>query len=454
MSFKRSKGSKASASHIRNVRNVEDGGSVRSARRSHKRKTMVESAAKKSRRWKVLLAAIVSVAVVVAAVGVGVFAFYKTTDARLSFGQTNAADALVAAEDDSPIYLLMSADLAISNVREPSPNDHALMVARVNAQDRHISFLNIPSKLYVKMSDGESHPIDEAQTVGGDAELVSCASSLLGVGINHFVKTNSAGMEGIVDALDGITLEVSDEVDDPSAGIYTILKGEQTLDGPQSLTLLRATNFLGGFQTCATNRSDFTFALFEKALSMDGIAFANIVGRASEFVSMDMQSSSIIELADKLRPASDISCSSYVIPYNNVTDGLDDKVRYEISSSNWESVRSKFCDGTGAESDVSRGDVDKSSFKVEVRNGTNTSGAAASLASSLESFGYQIGSVGNTGDGIIYPETLVVYTTPDAEGAAEAVMADMGAGRLVNGGDYYSSPCEVIAIIGKDWMSF
>ena len=96
--------------------------------------------------------------------------------------------------------------------------------------------------------------------------------------------------------------------------------------------------------------------------------------------------------------------------------------------------------------------VDEGQVTVEVRNGTNTAGAAAKLGEMLSAKGYEVIGVGNTDDATIYPETLVVYTNSEAEGAAKAVVSDMGSGRVVNGGDFYSSEADIIAIIGQDWM--
>ena len=96
--------------------------------------------------------------------------------------------------------------------------------------------------------------------------------------------------------------------------------------------------------------------------------------------------------------------------------------------------------------------MNASNVTVEVRNGTSTAGAAAKLGEFLSGSGYEVIGVGNTDDGTIYPETLVVYTDQGSEGAAKAIVEDMGSGRVVNGGDFYSSQADVIAIIGLDWM--
>ena len=102
--------------------------------------------------------------------------------------------------------------------------------------------------------------------------------------------------------------------------------------------------------------------------------------------------------------------------------------------------------------DLSAEGINPKDVTVEIRNGANATGAAGRLGEKLSGLGYRIEKVGNTDDSTIYPETFVIYTDPSKEGSAKAVMRDMGGGRLINGGDFYTSSADVIAIIGLDWM--
>ena len=67
--------------------------------------------------------------------------------------------------------------------------------------------------------------------------------------------------------------------------------------------------------------------------------------------------------------------------------------------------------------------------------------------------GYAVEGVGNVDDGTAYPETLVIYRGEENELAAKAVVSDLSAGRVVNGGDFYSFNTDVLVIIGQDWIS-
>lgn len=52
----------------------------------------------------------------------------------------------------------------------------------------------------------------------------------------------------------------------------------------------------------------------------------------------------------------------------------------------------------------------------------------------------------------MYPETLVIYKDEAFEIAAKAIVSDLSAGRVVNGGDFYTFDTNVLVIIGTDWI--
>ena len=64
----------------------------------------------------------------------------------------------------------------------------------------------------------------------------------------------------------------------------------------------------------------------------------------------------------------------------------------------------------------------------------------------------QVEAVGNVDDGTAYPETMVIYKDAAFEIAAKAVVSDLSAGRVVNGGDFYQFDTDLLVIIGQDWI--
>ncbi len=241
------------------------------------------------------------------------------------------------------------------------------------------------------------------------------------------------------------------EIDDPDAGTLVLKKGEQILDGKSALVFIRATNIQGGFSTCAHNRVSFTLALARAALESQGIGFATIVGEAAKYVETDYTAQNLLDLGEVFRPLESATVYQTVVPYSVPAAGNDDP-SYTVAANDWERMREVFVNGEDpSKIDDYLNQIDTQGTTVEIRNGAGINGAAARLGQTLEQFGYDVLGVGNTQEGIVYPETLIVYTDTSYADAAKVLMGELGVGRIVNGGDFYSSEAKIIVIIGADW---
>ena len=108
--------------------------------------------------------------------------------------------------------------------------------------------------------------------------------------------------------------------------------------------------------------------------------------------------------------------------------------------------------GKAFESQEAAVTVDQTKFEIEIRNGAYIDGAGAQMSEILTQAGFKVGDVGNANDGVIYPETLVIYKDPAQAQNAEAVVQALQAGRVINGGDFYTFDTEILVILGEDWQ--
>lgn len=398
---------------------------------------------------------IIAIAVVAIAVLVGVYAYFTTTNAKLDLAPSNASDALKATEDGSPYFMLCSVDLGHARSAPASydvpQNTQGYLLVRVDEAQRALTFVGIPANTLVRFQNGDYRPLYDAILEGGEAELVRRVADFAGVDISHFVRTTASGIEQMVDLIGGVRMTLDAEVDDPYAGTEVLFAGETTLSGEQALVFLRAMNVGGGWETVARNRIAFTEQLLAQALVAEGLNLAAVVSDASEYIDTDLNASQLMGLADAFRPLDTATIGVATVPGLETTIS-DGRVAFDPKTSDWQAMMERIAQGEDPDSaDASILNVDPAAVSVEVRNGTTTSGAAAQMASMLEQDGFKIGEVGNTNDDTIYKETLVVYTDDSYEGAAKAVVRSIGGGRVVNGGDFYHSASNVIAIVGTDW---
>ncbi|TVQ10131.1 MAG: LytR family transcriptional regulator [Leptolyngbya sp. DLM2.Bin27] len=118
----------------------------------------------------------------------------------------------------------------------------SMLLLRFNPQTQELVVLSLPrdTRTYVR---GRLTKLNEANRDGGPALAAESASDLLGgVAIDRYVRINVQGVEKLIDALGGVTVNVPQDMryQDDSQHLYINLKaGEQALNGNQALQFLR-----------------------------------------------------------------------------------------------------------------------------------------------------------------------------------------------------------------------
>lgn len=117
-----------------------------------------------------------------------------------------------------------------------------MLLLRFNPQTQQLVILSLPrdTRTYV---EGRLTKLNEANRQGGPALAAASVSDLLGgIAIDRYVRINVQGVEKLLDALGGVTVDVPKDMkyQDDSQHLYINLKaGEQHLNGNQALQFLR-----------------------------------------------------------------------------------------------------------------------------------------------------------------------------------------------------------------------
>lgn len=398
---------------------------------------------------RVVLTVVVAIVVVAVACAAAWFAFTASVSGKLSLGDSGAATALVSAEEGSAYYALLAADLDEgASTFEPD----AILLARVDPSSRVVTLVSVPADLRVRLSDGERHRLSEAPSVGGEAELISTVASFADVSISHYARTDAAGISGIVDRLGGVTVTVSEDVDDPTAGSIFIPSGEQSLSGEQALVFLRASNYSEGAQTQMANQRAFAASLAQRLFEADGLAALMQLDGVAGFLSTDLDAGGALSVASSLRGM--IASDVFLACVPGYSSGSGDEAYYIADSDSWTSMMELVDAGEDPsvdEEEQAAESVDRGSFEITVRNGSGITGGATEIADSLTAAGFQVAETGNA-DSYVYDETLVIYQDDAYETAATAVVDALGMGRAISSSGFYTFDTEILVVLGKDWM--
>lgn len=417
------------------------------ARRVSRREFADEVRRRSRMRRTVALVACAVVALVAAGVA-GTAAFFGSLDSRMGLAGSDASSALAAAKEGEPFYALVAADLDEAGSAGAVEGPDALALVRIDEAARAVSVVSIPANLRVVLSDGEAHPVRDA-AASGDAALVKAAADFAGVDIAHLVKTDAAGIMRLVDAAGGVEVEISEEVDDPTAGDVYLPAGRQVLGGREALTLLRASNFENGVEQQASNQRAVLGALSLKLLGGGTLDLLSLLDKVGGSFRTDLGAQGALSLAGKLRGMDASAVRGALVPGQELQG--DGASLYAASSDAWSTMMERVEAGEDPAVADEAPSVDPASFTITVRNGSAITGGAAQLAGTLEGRGFKVVETGNTDVYAAYDETLVVYNDDAYEAAAQTVVDALGFGRTVAGNGFYTFESDVLVVLGEDW---
>lgn len=145
---------------------------------------------------------------------------------------------------DNVSILLMGVDSSDKRDNTESARTDALMVATLNKDDKSVKLVSIPrdSLVYIPEVNYETK-INHAHAYGQEGAVVDTVESLLEIPIDYWVRVNFDSFIDVVDALDGIEVDVPYEFTEQDskdrANAIHLYPGVQELDGEQALALAR-----------------------------------------------------------------------------------------------------------------------------------------------------------------------------------------------------------------------
>lgn len=138
----------------------------------------------------------------------------------------------------------------------------SIMVARVFTDTGRVKVLSIPRDLFVEIEPGIEDRINAAYAYGGVPQIATTVERLTGISMDRYAVVDFQGFVDIVDAVDGVTVEVQGEM--PRGWR---MEGKQTLDGEQALLYTRYRGTPGGDLDRIARQQQVVSALHDQVLS-------------------------------------------------------------------------------------------------------------------------------------------------------------------------------------------
>ena len=155
-------------------------------------------------------------------------------ESRADAGSLTPSQLLEAGEPVS--ILLLGVDTGDLGRTEQGRSD-SMVVVTINPHTQQTTLLSIPRDTYTEIvGHGTSDKINHAYAFGGTAMSINTVQQMLGIPIDFYVTVNMAGIQEIVDAVGGISVESPLTF---TQNGYDFVQGTNQLDGKAALEFAR-----------------------------------------------------------------------------------------------------------------------------------------------------------------------------------------------------------------------
>lgn len=343
-----------------------------------------------------------------------------------------------------------------AGVADGEQNTDTLMMIRIPNDGGPAIGLSLPRDSYVDIPGYGQHKINSAyarakndamarlrdEGVSDEAELqvrsnqdgakklIETIQNLTGAGIDHYAEVNLLGFYDITNAIGGIEVCLKQPVDDEYSGAR-FPAGRQNLAGRKALAFVRQRHGLpNGDIDRIARQQVFMSGMAKKVFSQDMLTpgsdtLDKLQAAVQKSVVLD-KDWNVMEFAQQMMGITGGKVGFQTIPHGTIdlkteSDGSAVEIDPDEVKDFVAGLVGKKDEG-GNENAGDDSAPDNSKTTVNVRNATNRSGLAGSVASELASDGFVKGEVGNAE---VRDSTVVRHATGE-KGAGDRVAAALG----------------------------
>jgi LCP family protein required for cell wall assembly len=310
--------------------------------------------------------------------------------------------------------------------------------------------------------------LNAAFSFGGPALAIKTIEQATGVTINHYMEVSFAGFVKMVDAVGSVTVCSPTAVTDKDSGLR-LVKGQNVLNSTEAMAYVRARH---AFATQDLARIDhqqqFLAALFKAATArqilLNPLKLNHFLSAALSSVTVDnhLSKASLLALATRMRTVAAGNLQFVTVPIadNNFdAPGLGSTVKWDQAKATLLFSRLKadqpINPATPKPSGSSSGGtqavkatVPPSQVKVQVLNGTTTSGLARKASDALAGVGFSVGVPGNNSSTTV-AQTEIHYD-PRYDQSVKTVQAALPAAKLVATA---GTGATIVVVLGSDYSA-
>lgn len=294
-----------------------------------------------------------------------------------------------------------------------------IMIASIKPQLQEAALLSIPRDLYVQIPGTNiNNKINTVKSLGdknkeknGVELLTKTVEEISGLDINYYVQLDFSGFTKIIDDLDGIDIELENDINDPTYPNFShgydpfyISKGWHHLDGATSLKVARSRHsVMGDFDRIKRQQIIIKAAkqkIYEKYSKLDILSFKNILFDIDNHLKTNIKLREIPRFYKIITAIKNHKITAATVDTKEYLSRTYVGMGYTLQpkTGDYEEIK-KFSENIFdiEISDQRKELIKKEGASIEIRNGTGTLDLANGVAQDLEKLDYRIINSTNIG---------------------------------------------------------
>jgi LCP family protein required for cell wall assembly len=329
-----------------------------------------------------------------------------------------------------------------------------MLLLRFDPLQKRLSVLSIPRDTQVDLEGYGVRKINRANEYGGPAMTAATVSELMGgVTIDRYVRVNIQGVEKLIDALGGVTVDVPKDMkyNDFSQHLYIDLKkGKQHLDGDKAVQFLRFRYDAYGDISRVQRQQMLMRSVVEQAMKPATIVkIPKILSVIQSHLDTNLTVKELMALANFASQTKRSNVQLLMLPGDFSGNGRNEVSYWLPNDYQIQKIAQQHFDLPIA--DLSEQELQNySRLKIAIQNNLEDSTAAEAILTSLREAGYERAYISNdTSDPIA--TTKIIAQSGDRD-AANLLRATLGVGEvLVESTGVLNS--DITIQVGEDWQT-
>ena len=287
-----------------------------------------------------------------------------------------------------------------------------IMIASIKPSENEAALLSIPRDLYVQIPNTNINTKinaiksygDKSKNNNGMELLSSVVEEISGLEIHYFVQLDFQGFTKIIDDLDGIDINLENDINDPTYPNFNngydpfyIEKGFHHLDGSTALKVARSRHSkMGDFDRIVRQQTIIKATkqkIFEKYESYDVILFNKMLSSLSDNLRTNLRLKELPRFYQITKEIKSHKITADVIDTQKYLNRTYVGMGYTLQAKDdsYEKIKQLSADMFNLEISEERKElIETESANIEIQNGTDSLDLANKVAFDLEEFGYRI----------------------------------------------------------------